>query len=101
MLRKFIGWRLNAAEREMGTSVEYLRHILRVSVRAFLAFTKVLPLAKYHRKLPLEALHVARLTALCYEDCGDCVQGEVNMAKKAGVSVSLVQAILTGEAIEL
>ena len=101
MLRRFIGWRLNVAEREMGMSVEYLRHILRVSVRAFLAFTKILPLARYRRKLPLEALHVARLTAVCYEDCGDCVQGEVNAAKKEGVSRSIVQAILTGEAIEL
>ena len=101
MLRKFTSWRLSVAEREMGTSVEYLRHILRVSVRAFLVFTKILPLAKYYRRLPLEALHVARLTALCYEDCGDCVQGEVNMAKRAGVSLALVQAILTGEAIEL
>lgn len=101
MLRSFLDWRISAAERDMGASMEYLRHILRVRVRAFLAFTKILPLAKYQRKLPLEALHVVRLTALCYEDCGACVQGEVNLAKKAGVSLTLVQAILTGEAIEL
>jgi hypothetical protein len=101
MLRRFIGWRLNVAEREMGTSVEYVRHILRVSVGACLAFTRFLPLARYRRKLPLEAVHVARLTALCYEDCGDCVQGEVNLAKKEGISLTVVQAILTGEGIEL
>jgi hypothetical protein len=101
MLRRFINWRLSVAERQMGTSVDYLRHILRISRRAFLAFAKIMPLANYHRVLPEAPLHVVRLTALCFEDCGGCVQGEVNMAKKAGVSLAVVQAVLSGEAIEL
>ncbi len=101
MLRRFINWRLSVAEREMGTSVDYLRHILRVSRRAFMAFTKIIPLAEYHRALPADPLHVVRLTALVYEDCGGCVQGEVNLAKKAGVSQAVVRAVLDGEAVEL
>jgi hypothetical protein len=101
MLRKFISWRLSVAERQMGTSVDYLRHILRVSRRAFMAFAKIIPLAHYHRVLPEAPLHVARLTALVYEDCGGCLQGEVNMAKKAGVSVAVIQAVLGGDAFEL
>ena len=101
MLRSFINWRLTVAERKMGTSVDYLRHILRVSLRAFRAFTRIIPLAEYHRALPAEPLHVARLTALVYEDCGGCLQGEVNLAKQAGISVAVVQAVLGGDAFEL
>jgi alkylhydroperoxidase family enzyme len=101
MLNSFINWRLTVAERRMGFSVEYLRYILGVSRRAFFAFTKILPLARYHRVLPMDALHVARLTALSYEDCGTCVQGEVNLAKRAGVAPAIIQAVLNTEAVEL
>jgi alkylhydroperoxidase family enzyme len=101
MLNSFINWRLTVAERRMGFPVEYLRHILRVSRRAFFAFTKIMPLANYRRVLPLDALHVARLTTLSYEDCGTCLQGEVNLAKRDGVDLSIIQAILNAEAVEL
>jgi alkylhydroperoxidase family enzyme len=37
---------------------------------------------------------VARLVATRDEDCGTCVQIEVNLAKKDGVSLAVIQAVL-------
>jgi alkylhydroperoxidase family enzyme len=94
MLRWFINKRLDAAERSLGASTDYLRHILRVSMPAFFKFLKIMPLAEYRKKLPADAYHVARLVATQHEDCGSCVQIEVNLAKKDGVAPQILQAVL-------
>src|SRR3989442_43920 len=69
--------RLDGVERELGESVEYIRHIARVSLRAFFKFAEFLPASRYRRLLPLDAYHVARIAAARDEDCGTCVQIEV------------------------
>src|SRR4051794_37241248 len=38
MIRTLLGRRLDAAERRLGAPVDYLRHMLRVSMRAFFRF---------------------------------------------------------------
>ena len=60
MIRWLIGKRISAAERRLGVRADYLRHILRVSPRAFLKFVKIMPLAQYRRALPAEPYHVVR-----------------------------------------
>jgi alkylhydroperoxidase family enzyme len=96
MLRWLIGKRLDAAEKEIGAPVDYLRHILRVSLAAFFKFIKVMPLAQYRRVLPAAPYRVARLVATRHEDCGTCVQIEVNLARKDGVSPHILEAVLAG-----
>ena len=97
MIRKLIGWKLDGVEREIGGSVDYLRHILRVSFGAFLKFTKVLAFAEYRRTLPADAAAVAGLVSSRDADCGTCVQIGVNMARKQGVSRDVLQAVVEGE----
>lgn len=94
MIRRLIENRISAAERTLGVPADYLRHILRVSLRAFFKFLKIMPLAEYRRALPSEPFHIARLVATRDEDCGTCVQIEVNLAKKDGVSPIVIQAVL-------
>lgn len=94
MLRWLINNRLSAAERDLGAPLDYLRHIARVSLRAFFKFAKIMPLANFRRRLPPEAYFAARIVATRYEDCGPCLQIEVNLAKKAGVDPALLQLIL-------
>jgi alkylhydroperoxidase family enzyme len=101
MLRWLIGKRLNAAEKDLGASVDYLRHILGVSLRAFLKFVKIMPLAGYRRKLPADAYHAARIVATRHEDCGTCVQIEVNLARKAKVAPALLQSVVAGRLDDL
>ncbi len=97
MIRRFILYRLDKEERRLGASLDYLRHILRVSLSAFFKFAKIMPLATYRKTLPVDAYSVARLVATQHEDCGSCLQIEVNLAKSEGVSRDTIRATLNGE----
>ena len=94
MLRSVILWKLGSVERDIGGSLEYLRHVARTSLGAFLKFAKVMPLAEYRKTLPHDAGAVARLVASRDADCGECVQITVNLSKKDGVPVDVIRAVL-------
>jgi len=97
MIRKLILNRLDAEERQLGESLDYLRHMARVSLRAFFKFAKVMPLATYRRVLPADAYYVARIVATRDEDCGTCVQIEINLAKSERVSVDVLRAVIADD----
>ncbi|MBL8823736.1 MAG: hypothetical protein JNJ77_14200 [Planctomycetia bacterium] len=101
MLRWIINRRLNAAEKKLGVSVDYLRHIARISLPAFFKFVKFMPLAEYRKKLPADAYHVARIVAVQQEDCGSCVQIEVNLARQDGVDAALLINVLNQDVDKL
>src|SRR5262249_48919337 len=87
--------------KKLGVPLHYARHILRVSLRAFFKFLKILPLAEYRRSLPPELFYAARIVAARQDDCGDCVQTAVNQARNAGIGPRLLQAVLAGRMEEL
>ena len=97
MFSYLIDKKLAAAERELGGSLDYVRHIQRTSFRAFLKFTRFLGLAEHRRALPPAPHRVARIVATRDEDCGTCVQIEVNLALKDGVDPEVVQQVLDAE----
>lgn len=97
MLHWIIERKLRSAEREIGVSFDYVRHILKTSTRAFFKFMKIIPLSSYRRACPIDAIHVARLVALQHEDCGPCVQIEVHAAKKDGVQTQIIKAVLANQ----
>jgi len=94
MIRYLILKQLDREERSLGESVEYVRHILRTSLPAFFKFALFTPLAQHRRKLPAAVYRVARIVATQDEDCGTCVQIEVNLARREGVSGNLICAVL-------
>jgi alkylhydroperoxidase family enzyme len=96
MLRRIIRSRIAAAERTLGVPLEYARFILDVSLRAFFKFGKFLAVDEYRRVLPPGPCYVARIVAVRDEDCGTCVQIAINQAKKAGVPIEHLQAVLDG-----
>ena len=97
MLRAIIEGRISAAEHRLGVPADYMRHILNVSMRAFLKFAKIMPVAEYRRVLPREPYHVARIVAAREEDCGSCLQIEINSAKRDKVKPMIVRAVLNGK----
>jgi alkylhydroperoxidase family enzyme len=101
MLRALILRKLNSVERELGESVDYIRHMVRTSLPATLAFLKVMGMASHRRKLPVQPWHVAQIVATRSEDCGSCVQIAVNMAHKGGVPAGVLQAVLDGRPQDL
>lgn len=94
MLRRLVFWRLNGFEKQLGESLDYLRHMARISLRAFFRFVKLLKAADYRKTLPLDAMHVARIVGTRTEDCGPCVQIGINLAAQEGVSDEILQAVI-------
>ena len=101
MIRKLILKRLDKEERSLGGSLDYVRHILRTSLTAFVKFALFTPLSQHRRKLPPTPYRVARLVATQDEDCGTCVQIEANLARRDGVPAELIRAVLNNRAEEL
>jgi alkylhydroperoxidase family enzyme len=101
LIRKLILKRLDKEERSLGESVDYVRHILRTSLPAFFKFALFTPLSQHRRKLPPAPYRVARIVATQDEDCGSCVQIEVNLAREDGVPAEVVRAVLNNRPEEL
>lgn len=101
MIRKLILKRLDTEERSLGESLDYVRHIVRTSLPAFIKFALFTPLSQHRRKLPSAPYRVARILATQDEDCGTCVQIEVNLARKDGVPADVVHAVLNNRPEDL
>jgi alkylhydroperoxidase family enzyme len=94
MLNALINNRLDAAERQLGVPVDYLREMYRDARGAFFKFAKFPAIAGYRKKLPKEAHAVGALVASRSADCGPCLQIGVNLARKEGVSPDIIRAVL-------
>lgn len=94
MIRRIILKKLDAVETQLGESVDYLRFVVRTSLRAFLKFVKIMPLAQYRRKLPVDAYYIAVIAASMDADCGPCAQIGINQAQQAGVSSEVIRAVV-------
>ncbi|MBI3451528.1 MAG: hypothetical protein HY057_01585 [Rhodospirillales bacterium] len=101
MLRRLILRILEREERVIGGSLDYLRHILRTSLPAFFKLALFFPLSRHRRALPPAPYRVARIVAAQDEDCGTCVQIEVDMARKDGVSPAIIRAALAARFADL
>jgi len=101
MLRKLILSRVAAAEKNLGVPLDYCRHMVRASLRAFLKFAKFLSVDEYHRVLPPAPFYIARIVAVRDADCGTCVQIAVNQARKAGLSPGILRATLDAKLDDL
>ncbi|NNF56833.1 MAG: hypothetical protein HKN04_01190 [Rhodothermaceae bacterium] len=101
MLRRLAEPGLRNAERDLGASLDYLRHMADVAPGAFLKFSLVTPLSRHRKALPPAPYHVARITAVRHEDCGTCVQMEVNLARQAGVAPDVLRVAALGSPEEL
>lgn len=101
MIRNLILRRLDKEECSLGESVDYVRHILRTSLPAFFKFALFTPLSQHRRKLPPTPYRVARIVATQDEDCGTCVQIEVNLARRDGVPAEVIHAVLKGSLEDL
>jgi hypothetical protein len=101
MLRWLINRKLNAEEKKLGQSVDYIRHIVDVSPGAFFRFASIMPFANSRKVLPKDAWFVAQIAALQHEDCGTCLQIGVNLARHSRVDPALIRAVLNGNCDEL
>jgi alkylhydroperoxidase family enzyme len=96
MIRSLLAWRLAARERRVGVPLDYARDILRTSLRAFVKYALIMPMADHRQRLSAVECFTARLVATKEEDCGTCVQIVVNLARESGVPADTIHAILAG-----
>jgi alkylhydroperoxidase family enzyme len=96
MLRALLRRRLDAAERKLGASVDYLRYALEHDLAAVVKFGLFQPATQHRKRVPADVYHAARIAATLRLDCGECVQIEVDAARRAGVPSEVVRAILDG-----
>ncbi len=101
MLRSFILNQIDAQEHQLGVSMDYLRHMLKISPKSFFKFSLVMPLARHRSSLPSTAYHVACIVATRDEDCGSCLQIQVKLAQQNEVSAEMIQAVLVDKPEQL
>ena len=92
-LRKAIG----KFEREWKYDASYMRDIIDASPRAAWLFSRAAALGQFRRDVPIEPWFAAGITAVRYEDCGPCTQLGVAMAERAGVSPTVLRAVLADD----
>jgi hypothetical protein len=98
LIRAVLERRLNREERQLGESLDWMRHILRRSLSGFRKVVRFMPMADHRAAAPRDAWHVARIAAIRHEDCGPCLQIVVNEAVHDGVSPIIVRAVLGNDA---
>lgn len=94
MLRKILYHLVQKSEQKMGRQFDYMRDIIRASPFQFLKFSKIFAIADQRTDLPLDLYHIARIIGAMSEDCGTCVQLEVDLAKQAGFTAEQLRDIV-------
>ncbi|MCO7226676.1 hypothetical protein [Pleionea sp. CnH1-48] len=74
----------------------YMKELLASSIDAYEVFAGFLPMARLREKLSPEVFWVARLAGVLSEDCGACLQLNINMAAEAGVDAQIIQMAVGG-----
>jgi len=96
-----VKWALRRAigkfERDWQYDASYMRDMIEASPRAAWLFSRVTALGQFRRDIPIEAWCAAGITAVRHEDCGPCTQLGVTMAERAGVSASVLRAVLSDD----
>ncbi|HJQ55809.1 MAG TPA: carboxymuconolactone decarboxylase family protein [Vineibacter sp.] len=84
---------IRAAERRLGVSMDYARTIARTSPATFGKLLRLSAMADHRRGAPAP-FHLAGLAAALHDDCGECVQIHVNLARADGVPAEWLRAVL-------
>ena len=92
---------IRAAERRLGVKMDYARDIARASPATFGKLQQFSALANRGRHGDPAPFHLAGLAAAMQDDCGECVQIHVNLARADGVRADWLRAVLAGRLDEL
>lgn len=96
MLSWLIRNRIDAFERKFGYDMTYMRELLAIDRKAFMAMAKVQGLLRYRRDAPKDVYWAAHILGAVAEDCGPCTQLVVTMALDDGASPRILSDVLAG-----
>lgn len=87
-------------EGRVGANLDYVRDIVRSSRSAFWKYSLVMPLSGHRKHASAASLAVARIAAVKTEDCGPCLQINVDFALHDGAAPEIVEkAVFAPEAL--
>lgn len=87
--------RIALRERMLGVPLTYMREMAQAKSPILLKLGKLAALHRSgHWEAPAEIRHFAALGATQQEDCGECLQIGVNLARAAGIDPALLQAVI-------
>ena len=75
----------------------YMKEMLKENPEAYATFEAFLPMANFVKNTPKEVLYVVKLTSMKNEDCGACLQLNVDMAVEAGVEKEIIKEVVFNE----
>jgi hypothetical protein len=101
MLNWFIRRQVNEFERRYAYDMSYVRHLLEVSPKAAILFSRATQLGRFCQGVPKDVFFVTQLCGVLHEDCGPCVQLGVDIAEQAGVAPTTLRALVAGNLHEL
>ncbi len=79
----------------------YMKEMLKVNPKAYQTFEAFLPMASFKDKAPADVIFVAKITSMKNEDCGACLQLNVDMAVEAEVDKDIIKEVLFNEGKDL
>ena len=95
MLGRIATYLISRAERRIGVKLDYTRKIASNNIGLFLRYAKIFGFLDPNKHVPAVSYHAARICGAISSDCGTCVEAEVNLARKAGMSKEMISDILT------
>mgnify|MGYP000091143155 CR=1 FL=1 len=97
-MRSFLARRgLKAFSRRYDYDVSYMEHMLDVSPRAFMGFSRLSGLARHREAAPRDAIFAARLVGTRHEDCGPCLQLTADIARDSRMDGQQIRAVLSDD----
>ncbi len=94
MIKTLLIQSINSFERKTGYDASYMKAIAESSPKMAIYFSKLIKLNSYRKKTSLELMAVAKIAAMKAEDCGSCLQLNINYAIWDGVDPVLVETVV-------
>jgi AhpD family alkylhydroperoxidase len=92
---------IRAGEQRLGVALPYLREVARLAPATFARLGQISGLGAESGQAPRDLAHLAALGAVAHDDCGECLQIHVNLARRDGVPAAVLKAALAGRFDEL
>lgn len=94
MLGKYLKAKLDKEALKLGEPVDWAKYVVDKALVIFFKYVMAIPLLDQWRYSSAKAVSVARLVAVQSEDCGSCVQIEINTAKRRNVEPEIIRNTL-------
>ncbi len=86
MLKKIVKWSISNFEKKTRYNATYMKVMAESSLSLARQFSKFIKLNGYKKHTPDDIMQIAKITALKTEDCGTCLQLNIDYALKSGMA---------------